>query len=176
MTVLGICDRLGALLAYPRAGYQASLAECMSELPALHADASALLRPFFDRVREMPIEDLEELYTHTFDINPLCCLEVGWQLFGEEYARGAFLVDMRKMLRDCGVPESTELPDHMAHALAVLDRLAPESAAELAGNAVLPALKKMIDGLAGKENPFEHVLKAIASVLQERYLTRRQGA
>ena len=119
----------------------------------------------------MSAEELEELYTLTFDINPLCCLEVGWQLFGEEYERGAFLVEMRQLLRDCGVPESTELPDHLEHALAVLERLSQQSAGELAGKSVLPALKKMIGGLAGKENPFENVLQAIESVLQERYET-----
>ncbi len=41
----------------------------------------------------------EELYTRTFDLNPVCALEIGWHLFGEDYERGAFLVRMRDQLR-----------------------------------------------------------------------------
>ena len=60
----------------------------------------------------------------------------------------------------------------MAHVLAVLERLSPESAENLAGKSVLPALKQIIVGLGGKENAFENVLKTIESVLQERFVTR----
>ena len=37
-------------------------------------------------------EQIQELYTRTFDINPVCTLEIGWHIFGEDYARGALLV------------------------------------------------------------------------------------
>ena len=42
---------------------------------------------------------VEEAFTGTFDVNPACALEVGWHLFGEEYARGMFLVRMREEMR-----------------------------------------------------------------------------
>jgi nitrate reductase delta subunit len=168
MTTVGICDLLGSLLEYPRAGYKIRLEESLRVLALDHPSGYELLRPFYEYVREMSIEELEELYTRTFDINPVCSLEVGWQLFGEEYERGAFLVRMRNLLGDCGVRESTELPDHLTHVLAVLERLSGENARELAGQAVLPSLEKMIGGLEGKDNPFESVLKTVRRILKDR--------
>ncbi len=64
--------------------------------------------------------EVEEAFTGTFDVNPACALEVGWHLFGEEYARGMFLVRMREELRKYDLCESVELPDHLSHVLAVV--------------------------------------------------------
>jgi nitrate reductase delta subunit len=169
MTVAGVCDLLASTVAYPRSGYTEHLEDCARVLSREYPEAAQILQPFVELARRSSLEELEELYTLTFDINPVCCLEVGWQLFGEEYARGAFLVDMRQTLRDCGVLESTELPDHLGHVLAALERMPSQAARDLANNAALPALDKMIQGLDGKENPFERVLKAIRTVVQERY-------
>ena len=66
------------------------------------------------------LHELEETYARTFDINPACALEVGWHLFGEEYARGLFLVRLRGEMREHGVEESSELPDHITHVLALI--------------------------------------------------------
>ena len=66
---------------------------------------------------------LEEAFTGTFDVNPACALEVGWHLFGEEYARGMFLVRMREELRKYGLAESSELPDHVSHVLAIVNAI-----------------------------------------------------
>ncbi len=164
-----VYDLLGDLVVYPEAHYHERLRVCSEALRDAHPEAARALQPFADLVSGMPLADLEEFYTRTFDINPPCCLEVGWQLFGEDYARGAFLVTMRQNLRKYGLAESTELPDHLTHVLALLGRLDPRDADELATCAALPALKKMIDGLAGKDNRFECVLKAVERVLTDRH-------
>ena len=93
--------------------------------------ASALCYPVGDETRtvladfpgfeQLGSTELEELYTRTFDINPVCSLEVGWHLFGEDYNRGAFLVRMRGLLREHGIEEGAELPDHLESVLRVLD-------------------------------------------------------
>ena len=75
--------------------------------------------------------EVEEAFTRTFDVNPTCALEVGWHLFGEEYARGMFLVRMREELRKYSLPESAELPDHIAHVLAVVAAMPDDEAAQL---------------------------------------------
>lgn len=168
-------DLLASLVAYPQDGCAVRLDECARMLAKEHPDAGVLLQPFLEHARGLTVEDLEELYTRTFDINPVCCLEVGWQLFGEEYERGSFLVKMRKMLREANLAESTELPDHLVHVLALLGQLDRNGADELAASAVLPALKKMLDGLAGKDNPYENVLKAIERVLWQRHARPSEG-
>jgi nitrate reductase delta subunit len=117
----------------------------------------------------MAPEEVEEMFTRTFDINPACGPEVGWHLFGENYSRGEFLVRMRQELRRHGLPESTELPDHLAHVLAVLARLTPDEADPFAERFVLPALDKMIAGLSGKDNPYEKLLEAVRRLTTVRH-------
>jgi nitrate reductase delta subunit len=134
-------DAFARALEYPRAG------ECLSQFPG------------------ETLESLQELYTRTFDLNPVCSLEIGWHLFGEEYERGAFLVKMRQELRAHAIPESTELPDHLTHVLRLMSNLEPDEAAALASRFVLPAIEKMLAGLEGKGNPYEAVLRNVRDAL-----------
>jgi nitrate reductase delta subunit len=152
---------LSPLLDYPDDGYIARTGDCGRMLDERHDVVAPLVKPFADTIGKMTTEEVQELYTRTFDINPVCTLEVGWHVYGEDYARGEFLVKMRQMLREHALPESTELPDHLTHALALLARLDGEDADELAARYVLPALKKMLDGMADLDNPYKAVLDAI---------------
>jgi len=127
------------------------------------------LGEFLEQTRSFSVEGLQELYAATFDLDPACSLEVGWHLFGENYERGEFLVKMRGELRRLGVAESTELPDHLAHALAALGHMEPQEAADFATACLFPALDKMRAALKGKSNPFENVLLAAGFVLEHRY-------
>lgn len=113
---------------------------------------------------------LEELYTRTFDINPVCSLEIGWHLYGEDYNRGAFLVRMRALLRELGIEEGAELPDHLETALRALATMPPEEADSLARRFVLPAVQKMRAGFPAEGNPYAAVLAEV-----ERFLTERHG-
>jgi nitrate reductase assembly molybdenum cofactor insertion protein NarJ len=107
---------------------------------------------------------IQELYVQTFEFNPACTLEIGWHLFGENYERGEFLVRMREQLRRHGIAESTELPDHLTHLLALIPRMDRVEAAELAGQFVLPALAKI--GEAVKDKHYTPLIAAIRSRLE----------
>jgi nitrate reductase delta subunit len=116
----------------------------------------------------------QELYVQTFEFNPACTLEIGWHLFGENYERGEFLVRMREQLRRHGVPETSELPDHLTHLLALIDRLDQEQAAEFAAQFLLPALGKIQQALA--ENPYEPLIEAIRTRLESDFPEARLAA
>jgi nitrate reductase molybdenum cofactor assembly chaperone len=141
-------DDLARLLEYP----VAKKPECLPE--------------FAGRIRNLSLEQLQEVYVQTFELNPVCSLEIGWHLFGENYERGEFLVKMRQEIRRHGLVESTELPDHLTHVLPVVARMQEEEAAEFVGAFLLPALEKMRTGIAGKNNPYELVLDAVDEVLR----------
>ena len=160
MTATERFDALACLLAYPDREYFARVRNCQAAL-ADDPGSEALLSAFAAAVGPMSIESLQELFIQTFDLSPVCTLEVGWHLYGENYERGTFLVHMREQLRECGLAESDELPDHLSHVLAVLGRMETGVACEFAGRYVMPALAKMLEGLQGKQNPFENVMKAI---------------
>jgi len=106
----------------------------------------------------------QELYVQTFEFNPACTLEIGWHLFGENYERGEFLVRMREQLRRHGIPENSELPDHLTHLLALMERLEHDEAEELAGQVLIPALAKIQKALEGK--PYENLIAAIGAKLE----------
>ncbi len=159
-------ELLGALFAYPTADYVAALNRCLLALDNTQGDAGRILRPLVERVENMTLAEVEEMYTRTFDINPVCTLEVGWHVYGEDYARGAFLVKMREMLRENNLPESTELPDHLTHVVVLLGRLQGEEADHLVSRYILPALKKMLDGMKG-EQPYKALLKTVWAVVRQ---------
>jgi nitrate reductase delta subunit len=106
---------------------------------------------------------MQELYVQTFEFNPTSTLEMGWHLFGENYERGEFLVRMRQELRRHGIAESTELPDHLAHLLLLVERMKHEEAARLAGEYLLPALGQM---QLAEGNPYRAVVEGIRQKLE----------
>jgi nitrate reductase molybdenum cofactor assembly chaperone NarJ/NarW len=138
------------LFSYPADDYHQRADECLRAFRHTPAEAYAEFRNFYEGIAGLSNEEVQELFTRTFDLNPMCTLEIGWQLYGEDYQRGEFLVNMREHLREYRVAESGELPDHLSHALALLGKLETAEAQEFAGGYVLPALDKM--RMAWKEN------------------------
>lgn len=164
-TRIRLLGQIGELLAYPRGDYGDRLEHCHTVLPLAEMEADSLLRSFLRQIQGFSLEKVQELYTHTFDLNPVCALEVGWQLYGEGYARGVFLVAMRRDLRRHCIAESRELPDHLSHVLSLLDHMGPEEAWNFTEAFVLPALKKMLAGFGEQNNPYRDLLLAIAKLL-----------
>ena len=163
-----VYDHLGEILSYPGPIFRKNLEACWARLVVANgAAAAACLWDLLEATREMSTRDLQELYTRTFDLNPVCSLDVGWHLYGEAYERGRFLVRMREMLRQVGVAEGKELPDHLTAVLPALGRLAPDEAAAFTSAYVLPALRRMLEGLSGKDNPYEKALAAVRLLLEE---------
>lgn len=132
------------------------------ELPAAATEMSQF-GAYLDRHEPW---EMEEAFTRTFDVNPACALEVGWHLFGEEYARGMFLVRMREELRKYDLPESAELPDHITHVLAVVGAMPLDESSRFVRACFLPATKKMNEALAQTESPYRHVIACLSAVLQ----------
>lgn len=171
-----VLDDLAALLGYP-APHLRQLAEAACErVAALHVEAGEELARFAAHVRASTTWELEELYTRTFDLNPVCALELGWHLYGEQYERGEFLAHMRDLVWSVGLAESTELPDHLTTVLPVLGRLERAPAERFTANYLRPALARMLAGFAGRENSYETVLRALALLLCDEIPEPPQGA
>ena len=162
-------DALAGLFTYPEASLPDRVAAARRALEAEDPRLLHHLDPLASFVAGASTEKAEELFTRTFDINPACTLECGWHLYGEDYARGTFLVRMRSMLRDSGVEESAELPDHLCHVLPVLGRLEDEVADAFAADRVLPALEKMLEGFKDADNPYRAALEGTLAVLKARH-------
>jgi nitrate reductase delta subunit len=166
LPLVAVLDRLGAILAYPREGYRSSVDECRKLLASGDPEAAVAIDSFSEAIADLDETELEELYTRSFDLNPVCTLEVGWHIYGEQYRRGRFLVQARELLSQVGIDEQGELPDHLMSLLPAVARLEPDHAATFAGTYLVPAVNKMLAGLADKANPYEQVLSATQQILQ----------
>lgn len=153
------------LLRYPGDGYIHELRAFVELVRQLRREVTPALLAFVDDSSGRSTEAMQELYTQTFDMTPDCALEVGWHLFGEDYARGAFLVDMRNRLREKGLDEGTELPDHLPTLLALVTRLDGKEADTLVKTALIPAIDRILIGLRKSASPFESTLDAVRAVL-----------
>jgi len=161
-----LCDRLAELLEYPGEAHAARAERAIADLASWRGELRETLAPIAAHVDSLSVAELEEAYTRTFDISPDCALEVGWHLYGENYTRGAFLVEMRGRMRALGLAESAELPDHLTHVLAVIGRLPQQEARQLARDYLLPSLAKMAEKLPA-DRPHACVLAAIDWVIRE---------
>ena len=165
-TSFAILEKFGELLSYPGENYLQQVVACREAAAEIDPEAARCLTDFYGTLRGLTLEEVQELYVQTFDLNPVCALEVGWQLYGDNYDRGNFLVKMRQELERHSVPENRELPDHLSHVLPLLAHMDPGEAREFAAASVVPALKKMLAAFEGKNSPFENVLRALSRVLQ----------
>jgi nitrate reductase molybdenum cofactor assembly chaperone len=160
-------DELARLFEYPVEGdYGAQLLHCINGLEKDYREAADALRPLHEHLGSRTLAQIQEAYTRTFDINPVCSLELGWHIYGEDYARGALLVKLREQLRENGLRESTELPDHLTHVLALLGRLDGESADDLAARYMLPGLQRMLEGVAKSDNPYRALIDVTLAVVR----------
>ncbi|MAE28451.1 MAG: hypothetical protein CMJ87_05630 [Planctomycetes bacterium] len=165
-TLMTAHEALAGLLCYPVKGLTEPVAQAVASLAVACPPASERLREFAEFVAVTPQHDLEELFTRTFDNVADRALEIGWHLHGETYDRGAFLVVMRGRLRDLGITENSELPDHLSHGLMVLGREDADQAPSLALEAILPAVIKIKAGLEKIESPYLPVLDGIECLLK----------
>jgi nitrate reductase delta subunit len=164
-TTISMCERFARLLSYPTEEYAELVLDCAADSSNEH------LSQFAAETNTLSHEEFEELYTRTFDINPVATLEIGWHLYGETYERGSFLVKMRQLLKELGIPETSELPDHLTHLLRALDTMGLNNdARELVARYVAPALEKILNGFQGKRNPYEHLLRALQQHLNHHFL------
>lgn len=155
------------LFRYPADGGRDRIGSRLAEIADAAPELESGLQPLRDFVAAHAETELEEVFTRTFDSNAERALEVGWHLHGENYARGAFMVRMRRILRDCGIEEGPELPDHLSHVLPVLGCAEEALVRELARDVVLPALHKIAEGFGSTANPYLGVVESLTRYIDE---------
>ena len=145
-------DLLALLFEYPDESYAQRCRE-------------AGLDEFASEMEKLSPSEIQEQFIATFDWNPATALDLGWHLYGEQYARGEFLVRVREELRRYGIPESNELPDHLTHVLPLLARMDSGKAEKFTREFVAPAIGKLFSALSHKQTPFALLMKAVREAL-----------
>jgi nitrate reductase molybdenum cofactor assembly chaperone NarJ/NarW len=158
------------LLSYPTPALKTQVRQCDRQLAPDYPQAAELITSFESAIANTSIDRLEEIYTSTFDVNPICFPYPGFHLFGESFKRGEFLVKLQQKYQEQGfkAPEN-ELADHLPVLLQFLSTLNTDAvlAQELIEDCLVPALQQMSKGFK-TDNPYATLLPALLSVLQSR--------
>lgn len=163
-----ICRHFSALLSYPDPGVQTTTADCKEGLSKACPEAAQQLDGFMTLVELADPARIEELYTSTFDLQPICHPYIGYQLCGESQKRALFLMKLRQIYREQEFVSGNELPDHLSEVLRFIGTTnAPECCRELINDGVLPALEKIIQAIENDDHPYKGLLKALQSFLNE---------
>ncbi len=130
------------------------------------------LQLFQKSIEKLSLVKLQELYTSTFDLSPICSLHVGFHLFGESYKRGTLMAKLREEYQNAGLQEGTEIPDHLSNILkycAVLSGMEQEHEVylELLTFIVLPGVEKMAASFAETANPYQYLLGSLSAWLAD---------
>lgn len=158
------------LLEYPTPALSQQAKACVERLKVFHNGAAVRLERFCRSVEELSLQRMEELYTSTFDMQPVCYPYVGYHLFGESYKRGAFMAQLNEGYRACGYSAGNELPDHVVIilrylALGSLGRVTNFNQALLC-EGLVPTLGKMAKAIGDQtSNPYADVISALLLVL-----------
>lgn len=133
------------LFRYPDEDFAAQVNACQALLDERYPGAAAHMRAFTHYIQQCDADGREELYTKTFDVQPICYLDLGYVIFGEDYKRGAFLLHMQSEQKahnnECG----TDLSDNISNVFTLIARHPDQDFVnELAVRIIIPAVKKMI--------------------------------
>jgi nitrate reductase delta subunit len=161
-TIETVYELLACLIEYPTLDLPDQVRECAAALKTQRSRAARHMVHFRDFVTQTGLGDLEESYSATFDLTPVCYPYIGYLLFGDTYKRGEFLARLNARYRDNGIVVRGELPDHLGMVLRYLARI-PD--ADLVKEGVVPSLERMIEQL--EDNPYCELVRAILAVLQE---------
>ncbi|XWK90269.1 MAG: molecular chaperone TorD family protein [Phormidium sp.] len=156
-----------ALFTYPSANLPPLISECYDQLNTDYPEAAELINQFQTFVGSASIANLEEIYTSTFDVNPVCFPYPGFHLFGENFNRADFLVKLQQKYQEHGfTAPPNELADHLSVMLEFLSVLETDAvlAQELIEDCLLPALSKMNEGFK-TDNPYAAVVRSLLNFL-----------
>ena len=153
-----IYDAFADLLEYPDTDWESKMATFAE---------NDLLDEFRFGFATLTLSELQELYTRTFDLNPVCALEIGYHLFGENYKRGQFLANLRETEAPFELGQENQLPDYLPVLLRLLTKLEDEELrTSLIGECLVPAIDKMLKSLKETENPYRFLLEALRKTLR----------
>ncbi len=136
---------LAGLLDYPQEGFGAGVAEALPHLVPLYPAAADELTYFVEHISKLSLDQAQELYTRTLDVQAITTLDLGYVLYGDDYKRGELLANLNREHMDAGNDCGTELADHLPNLLRLMAMLGKtEFVDELVEHIIAPALRSMV--------------------------------
>jgi len=174
----GIYAAFAALLEYPREDIKGMAQECVKTLeghPYYPSGALKEVKAFLKEISEMPLDDLQGIYSYTFEISGgEFTLDLGYHLY-DGFKRANNLVTIKTMYREQGFPFDSlskgELPDYLPVVLKFLDFVKDdELKRDFRESYLIKALEKLsknFDLNPVKETPYRHLIKAVTMIVDK---------
>ena len=171
-TTIKIIDDLAGLFMYPgKFDIHRAVLEILKTVPETLPECRSELLKFRALIDAMSGERLEEIYIGAFDVASETCPYIGYQVFGDNFKRGEFLVGLKTMFRKSGFADESDLPDHIAVLLkfiAAIGETTPE-VPELVSYAIHPAVEKIIRSMEQNpgDNPYIHLWRTVRLIMTD---------
>lgn len=149
---MGTYGVLAEALRYPWPGQVEILERYLEMMPAGPSKKS--LAAFVAYARDVSLAEREELYTRTWDLNPIAAPYLGFQVWGEKYQRGNFMAQLSQVLRETGIGL-----DRVEQPTPALDSILVQA---------IQAMAKSFQDKSEGGNPYLHLLKAILDLRGDR--------
>lgn len=170
MTVANIAKRATALeqlavtLEYPTSHYKRDVTDWIEQYSQEFPEAASAISLFSSAIDKHSATDLEEIYTRTFDMAPVCSPYISGHIYGDEnFERGTLLTALNDRYRDENFATNGELPDHLALILRFMPHLDQEEALEMLEYCLSRPLGEMRKAL--EDNPYRYVIEAVQSLV-----------
>ena len=137
-------DMFAVALEYPDQHTSEAVRKLLENLQNNKYPGRKALQQFFNFFEPLTQKQKEELYTHTFDVQAITTMDVGYILFGEDYKRGKLLVHLNREHREAGVDCRGQLSDYLPNMLLLIERIKDQTLKkEMVVRLVIPALQKI---------------------------------
>ena len=145
-TYLNHYKNLAELFQYPQEDYKEKVKMAETILSNHYPETIPDLKEFSGFVNKASQEELEELFSRTFDVQAITTLDIGYVLFGDDYKRGELLVNLNREHRQAGNNCGSELADNLSNILRLLPVMKDiETRKEMIERLIMPALEKIIN-------------------------------
>lgn len=163
-------EQFSRLFCYPDFQTEHRVTHCYALLAQKNPAGAEHLRHFKVFVEDSVPTQLEEMFTATFELQPLCHPYVAWQLCGESQQRTLMLMKLTELYRQHNFPAGNDLPDHLSEVLRFIGtRCDLQDHTELITDAIIPTLNKMIGAIEKEDHPYRNLLVALRSWLGPMY-------
>lgn len=163
--------KVAPLLEYPDKDYFNLVEELCAALKDYEPKILKRVLEFKKAISGYTVSDLEELYTKTFDVAPVCSPYVSVHIYGDEnFDRGNLMATLSSKFQERGFNATKELPDHLAVLLRFSSLLSEEEIGEMEEFCLREPVKHMSNSLKGTKvpNPFYYPVHSVLQILESR--------
>lgn len=167
--------QLAGLLEYPKEDIRLKAEECvktLASLPGHPAESVEELKKFQKDLEEIPLDDLQGVYSYTFELTSDFTLDMGYHIY-DGFKRASKLSSIKSMYNENGFPFDAiargELPDHLPVMLHFLGLVKDEALKkDFRESFVIMGMEKLYKNFEkNKKSIYFHVISAIYRVIEK---------